>query len=74
MYVVIKEKKKQHKRRCNGNTLYHLIECDDIVRLKKIMLYRNRPAETQILTLIDVEKLTSISENNQMVSIAVICR
>lgn len=38
MYVVIKEKKKQHKRRCNGNTLYHFIECDDIVRLKQIML------------------------------------
>lgn len=72
MYVVIKEKKKQHKRRCNGNTLYHLIECFDIVRLKKIMLYRSRLKQS--LTLIDVEKLTSISENNQMVSIAVICR
>lgn len=72
MYVVIKEKKKQHKRRGNGNTLYHFIECDDIVRLKQIMLYRSRLE--QILTLIDVRKLTSISENNQMVSIAVICR
>lgn len=72
MYVVIKEKKKQHKRRCNGNTLYHFIECDDIVRLKQNMLYRSRLK--QILTLIDVQKLTSISENNQMVFIAVICR
>lgn len=73
MYVVVKKKKnKQHKRRCNGNTLYHLIECVDIVRLKQIMLYRSR--RKQILTLIDVQKLTSISENNQMVSIAVICR